>query len=65
MEPTYYISPQGNRQLVSTPTEAVRLKYRGWSPEAKPEPAPEPVPASVVALPKTSKKKPKAPKPAA
>lgn len=65
MEPTYYISPQGNRQLVSTPTEAVRLKYRGWSPEATPEPASEPESAPVVELPKASKKKPKAPKPAA
>ena len=66
MEPTYYVSPDGVEQLVSTQTEAFRLKHRGWKPKAQehtPEPAPEATEAPVVLKPRS--KKPKQPKPAA
>lgn len=63
MEPTYYVSPNGDRQIVSTLKTAYRLKNRGWHPEAelsqpdKPvdeEQAPEPAPHSKKPRPRKS-----------
>lgn len=64
MEPTYYVSPTGVEQLVSTQIEANRLKYRGWRPkeEVQRETAePEVSPAN--RKPKLPKAKRPAPKP--